>query len=49
MLTATELVYPGLAAEITFNAPQSACEYPYVRTLPGHWPLMKGIFNIVSE
>ena len=49
ILAASDLVYPGLAAEITFNAPKSPGEYPCVCTFPGHWRLMKGVFNVVSE
>ena len=49
VLAASDLVYPGLATEITFNAPKSPGEYPYVCTFPGHWRLMKGVFNVVAD
>ncbi len=42
----TSVVNPGQSDSITFNAPTTPGEYPYMCTYPGHWALMKGLLVV---
>ena len=45
----TQLLYPGESVRLTFVAPETVGEYPYVCTFPGHWRVMNGIMHVVDE
>lgn len=46
VLQSTRLVDPGKAAELSFKAPETPGEYPYVCTFPGHGIIMRGIMTV---
>lgn len=37
---------PGQTAEVTFTAPDTAGNYPYICTTPGHYIMMKGVLTV---
>jgi len=47
VLFSTPLVNPGQTYKLTFKAPETAGDYPYVCTFPGHWTLMNGVMKVV--
>lgn len=49
VLQATRLLQPGQTDRISFHAPETPGEYPYVCTFPGHWQRMNGIMQVVSN
>ncbi|WKN31478.1 ThuA domain-containing protein [Porifericola rhodea] len=49
VLFSTPLIDPEASAELIFQAPQKAGEYPFVCTFPGHWRIMQGIMKVVSS
>lgn len=46
ILAASDLAYPGLSTELEFTAPKKPGAYPYICTFPGHWRLMRGVFQV---
>ena len=42
ILHSTKLISPNSKAELSFEAPKSPGNYPYLCTFPGHWRVMKG-------
>ena len=46
ILAHTKLLKPGESDTITFTAPATAGDYPYLCTFPGHYPLMKGVLRV---
>jgi azurin len=48
VLQATKLVNPNEKVTLTFTAPDTPGEYPYVCTFPGHWRIMQGIMKVVK-
>lgn len=48
VLAHTKLLGPGESETITFVAPATAGEYPFLCTFPGHAGTMKGIMTVVQ-
>ncbi len=46
VLYATPLVDPDSSYELTFTAPETPGDYPFVCTFPGHWRIMKGMMKV---
>lgn len=46
ILAKTKLLKPGESDTITFTAPATAGDYPYLCTFPGHYPMMKGVLKV---
>jgi azurin len=46
ILAHTKLLKPGESDSITFKAPSTAGDYPFLCTYPGHYPLMKGVLHV---
>ncbi len=46
VLAHTSVVNPGQSDSVTFDAPSTPGEYPFMCTYPGHWALMKGILIV---
>ena len=46
IIAKTKLLKPGEEDTITFTAPATAGEYPYICTFPGHYPMMKGVLKV---
>jgi len=44
----TPMSAPGETVEVTFTAPATAGDYPYICTFPGHYPTMQGTMHVVS-
>ena len=42
VLASTPVLEPAASFELTFTAPSTPGEYPYVCTIPGHWRVMRG-------
>lgn len=49
VLWATPLVFPEGKETLTFTAPSEPGEYPYICTLPNHWPRMYGVMVVVPD
>jgi putative heme-binding domain-containing protein len=49
VLFATQMVPPDKSARLTFDAPQTPGEYPYVCTFPQHWYRMYGVMVVVDD
>ena len=49
VLHASRLVYPGESGTLSFVAPKTLGEYPYLCTYPGHWIQMNGIMHVVKD
>lgn len=45
----TQLLQPGEAATLSFEAPQQPGVYPFVCTYPGHWRRMFGALIVVAD
>ena len=39
---------PGNSVEVTFTAPSTPGDYPYICTVPGHFYMMKGIMKVTA-
>ena len=46
ILAHTKLMNPGESDTITFTAPTTTGDYPYLCTFPGHYPMMKGVLTV---
>ena len=44
----TRLVNPRETVRLEFIAPDTAGDYPYVCTFPGHWSLMNGVMKVTK-
>ncbi|WP_221930002.1 plastocyanin/azurin family copper-binding protein [Fodinibius sediminis] len=44
----TSLVGVGESESIYFTAPETAGDYPYVCTFPGHWKTMQGVMTVIE-
>jgi putative heme-binding domain-containing protein len=49
VLHATKLVEPSRQAKLSFTAPETPGDYPYVCTFPGHWRRMTGTLAVVKN
>ena len=49
VLFATDMVQSNEKARLTFKAPKSAGEYPFVCTFPQHWSRMYGVMVVVDD
>jgi azurin len=49
VLFSTPLINPGKSYKLTFKAPATTGDYPYVCTFPGHWTLMNGIMKVIPN
>jgi azurin len=49
VLFSTPLINPGKTYKLTFKAPATTGDYPYVCTFPGHWTLMNGIMKVIPK
>ena len=49
VLFATQLVPADKSERLTFDAPQTPGEYPYVCTFPQHWYRMYGVMVVVDD
>jgi uncharacterized protein len=48
VLFSTPLITPDQSFKLTFKAPETVGNYPYVCTFPGHWRLMNGMMKVVK-
>ena len=46
IIAATKLLQPFSKENLSFTAPATAGEYPYVCTFPGHWFTMRGVMRV---
>jgi len=46
VLQQTRLLQPGEKQTIIFRLPDTAGDYPYLCTFPGHWRLMQGVLKV---
>jgi uncharacterized protein len=46
ILAATPLVMPGQTYRLTFTAPTTPGDYPFICTFPGHWRIMNGVMQV---
>jgi azurin len=46
VLAASKLAKPGKTVTVTFTAPETAGDYPYICTYPGHYVFMKGVLKV---
>ncbi len=46
VLFATPLVNAGKSFQLAFKAPETAGDYPFICSFPGHWRVMKGILRV---
>ncbi|HEX5223003.1 MAG TPA: c-type cytochrome [Verrucomicrobiae bacterium] len=49
ILHATKMVDPGQQTKLSFTAPETPGDYPFVCTYPGHWRRMSGILAVVQD
>ncbi len=49
VLAATKIINPGVSELLKFKAPETAGEYPYVCTFPGHGTIMRGIMRVKAK
>ena len=49
VLYATKMVQSEKQSRLTFTAPTTPGEYPYVCTFPGHWMRMYGVMVVVKD
>ena len=49
VLEVLPLVEPGETKSLLFLAPEQPGQYPYVCTIPGHWPMMNGTMTVKSH
>jgi azurin len=46
IVAATPMADAGQKTEVTFNAPKTPGEYPFICTFPGHYLMMQGIMVV---
>jgi azurin len=46
VLAHTKLAKPGKSVTVTFTAPATAGDYPYICSYPGHYVFMKGVLKV---
>jgi azurin len=46
IIAKTKLLKPSEEDTITFTAPATEGDYPFICTFPGHYPMMKGNFKV---
>jgi len=46
VLFAMEMVDPRQSGRLSFFAPTTPGEYPFVCTYPGHWQTMRGVIRV---
>ncbi len=46
VITATALIDAGETTTITFQAPTTPGDYPFICTFPGHWRTMNGVLKV---
>ena len=44
----TPMATPGTTVEVTFTAPSTVGDYPYICTFPGHYVTMQGIMHVAE-
>ena len=44
----SSMAAPGETVEVTFTAPSTAGDYPFICTFPGHYMTMKGTMHVVG-
>ena len=44
----TPMAAPGETVEVTFTAPSTAGDYPFICTFPGHYMTMKGTMHVAG-
>lgn len=49
VLFATEMLGPGDLYTLEFIVPDTAGDYPFVCTFPGHWRMMNGIMRVEAQ
>ncbi len=49
VLVSSGLLQPALTQTVTFIAPATPGDYPYVCTFPGHWVRMNGVLHVVKH
>ncbi|HMO91741.1 MAG TPA: GDSL-type esterase/lipase family protein [Pirellulaceae bacterium] len=49
VLFASKMLQPGQTQVLNVTAPETAGEYPYVCTYPGHWRRMYGTMHVVED
>jgi azurin len=47
-LAHTPMAKPGETSEVTFTAPATPGDYPYICTIPGHYMMMKGVLTVTQ-
>jgi putative heme-binding domain-containing protein len=45
----TRLLMPGESERLSFVAPETPGDHPYVCTYPGHWRVMNGVMHVVEQ
>ena len=48
IIASTPLVNSEGSYKLTFKAPETVGDYPYVCTFPGHWSIMNGVMKVVK-
>jgi len=49
VLAYTKLAYPNKTVKLTFKAPGTEADYPYVCTVPGHAVTMRGVMRVTKD
>jgi uncharacterized protein len=49
VLFSTPLINTGEKYSLTFTAPETPGDYPFVCTFPGHWRTMNGIMKVIPK
>lgn len=44
----TPMSAPGETVEVTFTAPSTVGDYPFICTFPGHYMTMKGTMHVAG-
>lgn len=44
----TDMAAPGETVEVTFTAPDTTGDYPYICTYPGHYMMMQGTMTVTE-